>query len=265
MRSDMAAPANGKPARGAGARKPSGHGGWRPGAGRKPTGRRVSPLHRARLDVDRDHPVHVRLQVTPGLASLRQPFGYDAVGHALVRALARGDFRVVHVSVQHDHVHLIVEADDRGALARGLQSFTISMSKAVNKHLGRKGGLFRHRYDARHITTTEEAHDAVAFVLNNWWLHGVDEVARAPGGRAPAIDPYASGARFDGWSDVAPGAALASLPEGRAPLPTAPPMTWLMRIGWKWHGLLGSKDRPAAWANEAPPLAPAPALGPPAE
>ncbi len=32
-------------------------------------------------------------------------------------------FRIVHISIQHDHVHLICEACDRMALARGVQGF----------------------------------------------------------------------------------------------------------------------------------------------
>ena len=57
--------------------------------------------------------------------SLREHRIARAVGHALQRAARRNDrqerpFRVVHFGIEPDHFHLVVEASDRLALARGV-------------------------------------------------------------------------------------------------------------------------------------------------
>jgi len=57
---------------------------------------------------------------------------------ALERALSRassGTFRVLHYSVQADHVHLIVEADTHARLSSGMQGLAIRAAKALNRAL----------------------------------------------------------------------------------------------------------------------------------
>ena len=48
---------------------------------------------------------------------------------------------------------------------------------------------------------------------------------------ADAVDPFSSAAWFDGWSD------RSNVHEPRD-APVARARTWLLRIGWQWHGLL---------------------------
>jgi REP element-mobilizing transposase RayT len=56
---------------------------------------------------------------------------------------AKPDFRVVHYSFQKDHIHLIVEADDRRALARGMKGLGVRVARAVNVLMNRWGTWFR--------------------------------------------------------------------------------------------------------------------------
>src|SRR5215218_6931171 len=94
-------------------------------AGRKPKGARAGESHEARLDFKRYHGLHVVMRVAPAVGSLRRRKLYKAMRDATITAALREWFRIVHVSLQRDHVHLIVEADDKAALARGMQGFTI--------------------------------------------------------------------------------------------------------------------------------------------
>jgi REP element-mobilizing transposase RayT len=43
----------------------------------------------------------------------------------------------VELSVQDDHVHLIVEANDNGALARGMKSFFVRANRLFNAAFAR--------------------------------------------------------------------------------------------------------------------------------
>ena len=88
--------------------------------GRKPTGRRRDPRHRTRPEVLPRHPIHVVLRVTREVGTLRKLRAYRAIRGALGKCLAtRSNYRVIHVSIQANHLHLLVEADDRRALSRG--------------------------------------------------------------------------------------------------------------------------------------------------
>src|SRR3954467_11417376 len=112
-----------------------GCGGPRKGAGR-PKNRPSTVPHLRRPKLSRHHPVHVTLRLVPALQSLRSRQCYRAVLPALAEARERADFRVVHLSVQSNHLHLIAEADDREALSRGMQGLGIRVAKSLNGALG---------------------------------------------------------------------------------------------------------------------------------
>jgi REP element-mobilizing transposase RayT len=208
-------------------------GGARPGAGRKPQWRRGGVSHRARPLHCARHPVHITLRLGPGLPSLRS----QVVGGLVQRALRetwRRWFRVIHFSIQSNHVHLLVEAGDNNALSRGSSALTIRVARRLNALLGRRGTVFPERYHHRPLKTPREVRNALVYVLLNAHKHSVV---------LKGLDPYSSGAAFDGWRDVAP-------PDGRAPpngrvLSVEAPGTWLLARGWRKHGLIGSWERPA--------------------
>jgi REP element-mobilizing transposase RayT len=130
-------------------------GGRRRGAGRPPGPRRRSVPHRRRAPHDPRTPVHVTLRAAAGLPSLRGARIFDAVRRALAAA-SRAGFRLIHFSVQSDHVHLLVEADRSGGLARGCQGLAVRVAKAVNRVLGRRGAVWGDRYHARCLATPRE-------------------------------------------------------------------------------------------------------------
>jgi REP element-mobilizing transposase RayT len=212
-------------------------GGQREGAGRK---RRYENLH----DVPHEtrpalagwkHPVHVVLRVGTWRDRIRNRDCYAAIHRAIDKLLGEPSFRICHVSIQHNHIHLIVEATNRRALAKGMQRFAIRTAKAINAKQRLVGQLFSHRYHATQITTTSHARHALAYVLNNWRRHREDR--RKEGVR---IDRYSSGISFDGWR----GSPRWEIPDDYAPLPVAKPETWLLSTGWREHGEIDVYERP---------------------
>src|SRR5882757_5989428 len=107
-------------------------GGKRRGAGRKPKGRRAGSPHKTRPELTARYPVHVVLRVIRAVGNLRRRFTYRAIREATLTIARRDDFRIVHVSIQRTHVHLLVEANDKSALASGMQGFQISAAKHLN-------------------------------------------------------------------------------------------------------------------------------------
>ena len=168
--------------------KLNGHGGARPGAGRKPSGRRVGVPHRTRAAHQARHPLHVTLRAREGLPSLRSDrLLFEAVRGAIASG-QRPAFRIVQFSVQSNHLHLIVEAHDKRALARGMQGLTLRMVHAVHRALGTAGAVFGDRYHAHVLKTPRETRSALLYVLQNWAKHGrggaTTRARRRPGSTA---------------------------------------------------------------------------------
>ena len=207
-------------------------GGRRSGAGRpRSEGRRAVP-HRRRSTHEPRCPVHVTLRVSRGLPSLRAGRVFVAVRTALGAASCVG-FRVLHFSVQADHVHLIVEADgDQALLARGLQGLGVRTAKAINRVLSRVGRVWGDRYHSRLLRTPREVRHALVYVIQNWRKHF--EMVRG-------LDPRSSAAWFTGWK--------AHVGDAPMPSPIAVARTWLAAVGWRRHGLIGTDESPAPRAS----------------
>src|SRR5438105_4946461 len=212
-------------------------GGKRTGAGRTPNGARAGVTHLRRPRLDRHHPLHVTLRVVPAVGRLRRRTAYRCVSRALLVCIPHDDFRIVHVSIQATHLHLVVEASDARALARGMQGFEISAARRLNRSIGRRGRVFADRYHAEAITTPRRARRVLAYVINNWRRHGEDA------GRRWRIDPYSSAIAFDGWKGRQHLAGF-PWPPGYEALPVSYPTVWLLTTGWRRHGLVGLDERP---------------------
>src|SRR5215208_3305085 len=119
------------------------HGGRRKGAGRRPKGPRPSERHKVRPAHDHRHPVHVTIRVVADVSSLRHRDMYLQLREATIVTAKREDFRIVHMSIQRNHVHLLVEADHKEALSRGMQGFSISAAKRVNATITARTGVRR--------------------------------------------------------------------------------------------------------------------------
>lgn len=146
----MTAPAlpGARSAPGARSRRPrkGGWGGARAGAGRPARGAIASEPHKARPTLAARHPVHVSARVHRELGSLRRRVAYAALRHAVRTSLARPDFRIVRLALRASRLELVVEADDKIALARGMQGFQVAAARALNSALRRAGGVFPDRY-----------------------------------------------------------------------------------------------------------------------
>ena len=214
-------------------------GGKRDNAGRKKSGTRRDPLHRPRPAHVGRHPVHVVLRVRRDVGRLRRREVYAGVHRALRTIAARVAFRVVHISLQHNHVHLLVEAEDGAALESGMRGLTISLARRINTSLERTGKVFEFRYHATALTSPRQTRNALAYVLNNWRRHREDE--RGLRERTMILDPYSSAITFVGWADF----QLTQWPPGYVALPVASPRSWLLNKGWELaHRPIRTHDTP---------------------
>ncbi|MDB4946338.1 MAG: hypothetical protein JWP97_5872 [Labilithrix sp.] len=209
------------------------HGGARKNAGRKrlPAGQRMT-AHRARPRLSPHTPVHITLRGAHGLPSFRSERMARAIG-GVIRTMksARDDLRIIEFSIQNNHLHLIVEADDERALSSAIRGFQTRVTKRLNHHvLRRRGPVWGDRYHREDLTSRRQARHALTYVLQNAHHHG----AVKPGMR----DPLSSAP----WSDRFIHRPL--LPPETSPC--SRPLTFMLRALWEgqWPGLISPSEVP---------------------
>jgi len=222
-------------------------GGRRKGAGRKPKGARAGSRHEERPEIKSRYPLHVVMRVVPAVGSMRRRPMYKAVREATITAALRERFRIVHVSLQRTHVHMLVEAETKEALARGMQGFQISAARNINSALGdrfrrRRGKVFEDRYHLEVIKSPTRARHALSYVINNWRKHGEDQRGAA---RTWVVDPFSTGILFPGWQELEGKAFMWPMRETYDPLIVRRPASWILREGWKRAGSIIVHDVPS--------------------
>ena len=173
--------------------------------------------HLRREDLSRHHPVHVTLRTVAGVGYLRKQRVVSSIEEAFRQARIRFGMRVVHYSIQGNHVHILVEAQDRESLARGMQGLAIRIAKTLNRLFNRAGTVWADRYHSHVLRTRREVVNAIRYVLGNFARH-----ARQWGNEAARFADSFSSIRFLGYA--------------AADAPVATPRTWLLSIGWRNSG-----------------------------
>jgi hypothetical protein len=79
----------------------------------------------------------------------------------------------------------------------------------------------------------------LSYVLNNWRRHREDRGEYA----TKLLDKFSTAVLFDGWRDFDRSQWL--IPRDYEPLVVWEARTWLLREGWRRHGLISVYERPA--------------------
>jgi hypothetical protein len=126
--------------------------------------------------------------------------------------------------VQDNHVHLIVEAEDRAALLSSVRGLMVRIARRVNRLLRRRGRFWADRWHGRDLEGPRQVRNALVYVLQNHKKHA----------RSAGLDPLSSAGSFDGFASALPG-TFRSI----GPPCAAAAKTWLLRVGWRRGGLIG--------------------------
>ncbi len=224
-------------------------GGKRKGAGRPPKGKRAGTTHEARPEVEARYPLHIVLRLVPEVGSMRRDKMYEAVREASVVVAVRERIRIVHISIQATHIHLLVEADSKLALSRGMQGFQVSVARRINTLLGteagrrRRGRVFADRYYLVEIRSPRQARNVLSYIMGNWRKHGED---RSGASRTWLIDPFSSAISFPDWAEREDRDWMWRIPDDHDPLIVRRPSSWLLREGWRRAGNISYHEVPSA-------------------
>jgi REP element-mobilizing transposase RayT len=156
------------------------------------------------------------LRIVPGVGYLRAFSRAQLIREVLRIARELHGMRIIHFSIQGNHLHLIVEVENALALARGMQGLAIRLAKGLNALSGRHGPVFADRYHAHVLHSRRETAAAVRDLLGNYRHHTREHLP-------PRWDDPLSSARY-----------LRAAPGEEAPVTL--PRTWLLRVGWRVEG-----------------------------
>ena len=210
--------------------------------GRRPRAERLGFVaHEVREAHDARHPVHVSMHRVKLAPSLRSERAYRAIITQLARVKTQG-VRVVHYSVQHDHVHLIVEGQDRHDVSSQMRKLFSRIALAVNGVAKRRGSLFRDRHHRRELTSPKATRNALVYVLFNERKHSFQNGGPISEETLTNLDDKSSVAWLTGWAANArpPPENLARLRawhvDEAGESPVSAPRTWLASTGWRQCG-----------------------------
>lgn len=154
----------------------------------RPRGTRVQHVRRPAVSPASPH--HVTVRMRRGVWNLRSQRCFGRISRALRAVQQRAGFRVTHFSVQGNHVHLIVEADDRATLTNGMRALLIRVARSLNRLMGTRGRLYADRYHETVVTSRRQMQVVIRYVLENHARH-----MRQIGKEAPAVDRFSSAVR----------------------------------------------------------------------
>jgi len=115
--------------------------------------------------------VHATWRMRPGLWGLRSRRCFTALARAFWGGCDRFGFRLVHYSVQGNHLHLLVEAQDQRALSRGMKGLGVRIARGLNRVMRRRGSVLDERYHGHVLRTPTEVRRARNYLLQNAHRH----------------------------------------------------------------------------------------------
>jgi REP element-mobilizing transposase RayT len=145
--------------------------------------------HRARPRFERRLPVHVTMRMAEHVWNLRSRRSLRALDSALRHGSERFGSRVVQFSLQGNHVHLLIEANNTASLVRAMKGLGVRIARGMNRLMGARGRVLGDRYHSRVLHTPTEVRRVVSYIRNNH-RHHTPEVQFS----AAWVDPYSSDA-----------------------------------------------------------------------
>jgi len=131
----------------------------------------------------------VTWRMREGVWNLRSRRCFTALRRAFWGGANRFGFRLIHYSVQGNHMHLLVEAQDEKVLARGMCGLGVRIAKGLNRVMERHGKVLDERYHARILRTPTEVVHARKYLLDNAHNHYGYRFVDPFASRAPVAAP----------------------------------------------------------------------------
>jgi REP element-mobilizing transposase RayT len=128
--------------------------------------------HRPRPELPKGKPVHVTLEGERKiLGSLRNKQVFRELRQAMRRARLKG-VRILDFTLQHDHVHLLLETSDKYELGEAMRALSISFTKRLSYLAGKKIRAFKTRYHLSLLKSLAQIKAVAHYIATNGKKHG---------------------------------------------------------------------------------------------
>lgn len=124
--------------------------------------------HIKREEITKARPLHLTIKLIK--ADIQNKTILKALRHAIGRARLQG-LRIIHFSLEYNHVHLYAEATSNKVLERGMKALGVSLVKKINRYFGSKGSCYKTRYHLRILRSASEVKNVIHYILKNGIKH----------------------------------------------------------------------------------------------
>ena len=136
--------------------------------------------HIKREEIRSTRPLHLTIKLIR--ADIQNKIILKGLRYAIMRARLQG-LRIIHYSLEHDHVHLYAESDNNETLGRAMKALGVTLAKRMNRHFKKAGTCYRTRYHLRILRSATEVKNVLNYILKNGIKHKRTKTL---------IDPYNS-------------------------------------------------------------------------
>lgn len=125
--------------------------------------------HTSREEIFKPSPLHLTVKLKR--ADIQNKVVLRILKHAIYRSRLQG-LRVIHFSLEHNHVHLYAECESNFVLGKAMKAFGVTFVRRVNKLKKIKGQLYKYRYHLRVLKSARDAKNVINYILKNGIKHG---------------------------------------------------------------------------------------------
>lgn len=122
------------------------------------------------MEINRPSPLHLKIKLKKADIKIQNKAILKILRYAILRARLQG-LKIIHYSLEHDHVHLYMECDDNEILGRSMKAFGVTLVKKMNKYFHKKGSAYKHRYRLRILKSASEVKNVINYILKNGMKH----------------------------------------------------------------------------------------------
>ena len=146
----------------------------------RPALRDIGIRHIKREEIKGAKPLHLTIKLNR--ADIQNKTILIGLRHAIKRARLQG-LKIVHYSLERDHVHLYAESHDNLILAKAMKALGVSLVKRINSYFSSRGSCYKTRYHLRILRSASEVKNVINYILKNGIKHRRTKFT---------IDPYNS-------------------------------------------------------------------------
>ena len=124
--------------------------------------------HTKREEIIGARPLHLTIKLIR--ADIQNKIILKGLRYAIMRARLQG-LRIIHYSLEHDHVHLYAESDNNETLGRAMKALGVTLVKRINRHFKKSGSCYKTRYHLRILRSAADVKNVLNYILKNGIKH----------------------------------------------------------------------------------------------